>query len=310
MAGECNRIRISQRCLAALLASVCIAGAANDKHEPTYEGHTLSEWMGDIDPHAGFTVGHEPAAWTAIAHIGTNAIPTLLKWLSEPDPPESPKPELPSCYNLSRSQRAEFAFQILGDVARPAIPELTRLARKSSDPERADRCATSLAYIGPAAIPSLLSLATNAPTQTRSFAIEALAYIPSDQLTKPAVPVLIRCMGDKNDDVANIAADIMNRTCAAEVVEPALTNALRSPSARTRKWAVRCLGWEEQNVSIIPLMRAAMRDSNYEVRESATNVLRSWGGWEIRGENWVRRWDTSAQNGITPELFNVSQAPH
>jgi hypothetical protein len=294
------------RGLATLLATACLVGfaAAGDHHEPTYQGRTLSDWTRDLDPHTMVMVGHEPPAWTAIGHMGTNAIPTLLKWMSEPDPPEPLKPHLAPCFTLSRSERAEFAFRILGGAARPAIPELTRLARKSSDPNRAERCADSLASIGPEAIPSLLSLATNGPRMTRWYAIAALEYFGNDrQLTIPAVPVLIKCMGDRNDDVANKAADVLSRCCSPEVVVPALTNALRSPSARSRKWAVRCLGWDEQAVSAIPLLRAAMRDPDYGVRESATNVLRGWGGWELRGEDWVRLRDTSARNGITPDFF-------
>jgi hypothetical protein len=298
--------RTMGRGLATLLATACLVGfaAAGDHHEPTYQGRTLSDWTRDLDPHTMVMVGHEPPAWTAIGHMGTNAIPTLLKWMSEPDPPEPLKPHLAPCFTLSRSERAEFAFRILGGAARPAIPELTRLARKSSDPNRAERCADSLASIGPEAIPSLLSLATNGPRMTRWYAIAALEYFGNDrQLTIPAVPVLIKCMGDRNDDVANKAADVLSRCCSPEVVVPALTNALRSPSARSRKWAVRCLGWDEQAVSAIPLLRAAMRDPDYGVRESATNVLRGWGGWELRGEDWVRLRDTSARNGITPDFF-------
>jgi hypothetical protein len=111
-------------------------------------------------------VGHEPPAWTAINHMGTNAIPILLRWMSEPDPPEPLKPHLAPCFTLSRSERAEFAFRILGGTAGPAIAELTRIARRSSDPKRAERCADSLASIGPGAIPSLLSLATNSSRMT------------------------------------------------------------------------------------------------------------------------------------------------
>jgi hypothetical protein len=175
---------------AILLVTICLAGfvSAIDQDEPTYQGRTLSDWTRDLDPHTPVLVGHEPPAEIAIAHIGTNAIPTLLKWMSEPDPLEPLKPHLAPCFNLSRSERAEFAFRILGGAARPAIPELTRLARKSSDARRAEICANSLASIGPETIPSLLSLATNGPRMTRWYAIAALEYFDSDRLTIPAVP--------------------------------------------------------------------------------------------------------------------------
>jgi HEAT repeat protein len=299
--------RTMERGLATLLATAWLVGfaAGTDQHEPTYQGRTLSDWTRDLDPHTAVMVGHEPPAWIAIGHMGTNAIPTLLTWMSEPDPPEPLKSHLAPCFTPSRSQRAEFAFRILGGAARPAIPKLTHLARKSSDPKRAERCTDSLASIGPEAIPSLLSLATNGPRMTRWYAIAALEYFGNDRrVTIPAVPVLIKCMGDRKDDVAGKAAGVLSRCCSPDIVLPALTNALRSPSARRRKWAVRCLGWEEQAVSAIPLLRAAMRDPNYVVRDSATNVLRGWGGWELREEGWVRVRDTSALNGISPDFFS------
>ena len=190
-------------------------------------------------------------------------------------------------------------------MARPAIPELTRLARSSSDQHRAERCADSLAAIGPEAIPSLLSLATNGPPMTRWYAIAALEYFARDPSAVPAVPVLIRCMGDRNDDVANKAANILSQlSLPAAVVVPALTNALLSPSAQTRKWAVRCLGWHhEEAVSAIPLLRAAMRDRSYGVRVAATNTLRGMGGWRLVGQELVRDENTNTWHGITPDFF-------
>jgi HEAT repeat protein len=208
------------------------------------------------------------------------------------------------------AKRSVYAFRFLGAVARPAIPQLTRLARSSSDQQRAERCADSLACIGPEAIPSLLSLATNGPPMTRWYAIAALEYFARDPSAIPAVPVLIKCFGDRNDEIGNKAADILSQLDLPAVVVPALTNALRSPSARTRMWAVRCLGWHHEDaVSAIPLLRVAMRDPSYGVRVAATNTVRGWGGWQlVRGE-WVRVGGTNILHGITPDFF-TNAPPH
>jgi len=300
------------RYLAALLASVCLAGCAaiKDQHEPTYQGRTLSDWTRDIDPHGGSLVGHEPLAFTAISQIGTNAIPTLLKWLSERDPPEPLKPGLASCFTMPRSARAGFAFCILADKARPAIPNLVQIARRSSDVTRSDLCAIALASIGPEALPSLLSLATNATPETRRCAIYALLRLPDNQSALPAVPVLINSFADKDVTAADIAADILHRlSLPATIVIPALTNAMRSSSAPIRMRAVRCLGWHHEDaVSAIPLFRAAMRDPDFGVRATATNVLRGMGGWQVASDGrWVRRRGTNILHGITSDFF--SDAP-
>ena len=185
-----------------LCASVAIAA----DQEPSYNGRLLSQWLGDMRLSAPST-GHSPDE-EAIRAMGTNAIPTLLKWISyEPSPSEQSSqtgetvPAWRPNYALSPEQRAvrsEYAFWSLAAVARPAIPELTRLARASSDPWRAKRCAASLADIGPEAIPSLLSLATNGPPWTRYWALVVLEHFARDPAAAPAVPVLIRCLDDTN----------------------------------------------------------------------------------------------------------------
>ncbi len=302
-----------------LLVTVCIAGfvLAADQDEPTYQGRNLSAWTHDLDPHTIVIVGHEPVAWKAIGHMGTNAIPTLLKWMSEPDPPEPFKTNVPPCFNTARSWRAGVALSLLGETARPAIPELTRLARMWSetnraswdDPHRVLGCADSLAEIGPEAIPSLLSLATNAPPLTRWCAFHALQRFDKGPVAVALVPVLIRCLGDEREDVANEAASLLGEFDLPDLVVPALTNALQSSSALTRSCAVWCLaGHGENAVSAIPFLRAAMRDPDYKVRVCATNALRSMGGWQLVGEQWSRDvWvfhhGTNTCHGITPDFF-------
>lgn len=293
--------------LATLLATVCLAGfaVAADQSEPAYQGRTLSDWTRDFASSGIYIVGHEPPAWTAIHHMGTNAIPTLLKWMSEPDPPEPPMTNVPPGFNMSRSERAGLVFRSLGEIARPAIPELTRLVRASSDYGRAWNCATSLADIGPEAIPSLLSLATNGPPLTRRCAFEALERFIRSPMAVTLVPVLIKCLGDEREDVVNGAASLLWLVDLPNVVVPALTNALQSSSALTRLWAVRCLGWhDDKAVSAIPLLRAAMCDTDHEVRVSATNALRGMGGWELDREwRWFRPRGTNTLHGITPDFF-------
>jgi hypothetical protein len=50
-----------------------------------------------------------------------------------------------------------------------------------------------------------------------------------------------------------------------------------------------------------------MRDPDSKVRSTATEFLRRMGGWELVGEQWVRRHGTNTLNGITPDFF--TEAP-
>ena len=299
---------------------LCILVAVAADQEPSYNGRLLSQWLGDMDLHS-YWAGHVPEA---IRAMGSNAVPALLNWIAyeRPAPHQSSqagetlRSDLPH-YPLSpeeRAERSEIAFECLGSVARPAIPELTRLARTSSDPRRADRCAASLTFIGPEAIPSLLSLATNAPPWTRYEAVDCLGRFVHDTEGEQTVPVLISCLGDSNTrwPIDGKAEDDL-LSIGPVLVVPGLTNALQSPSAATRLGAAHCLlAFQDLGDSrlpreiptVVPTLRTLMRDPDYQVRDIATNILRRMGGWEKVDDQWVRRQGTNNLNGITPDFFN------
>jgi HEAT repeat protein len=242
---------------------------AADK-EPSYQGRTLTEWTRDIDPHVAVLVGHEPPAWTAISRIGTNAIPTLLRWMAEKDPPEPQKTHLAPCYTLVRSERAELAFHILGETARPAIPELTRLALTTKDPERADRCINALAYIGPTTLPSFIKILTNGTDSARFSAMDWLPAVGTDYT--PTMPALIQCLVGKDEDLGWKAASVLGEFGIPEpTVVPALTNALKTASPAARARIYRCLSWLKVPArAAVPAIRAGLSDSHGDVRTNAT----------------------------------------
>jgi hypothetical protein len=276
------------------LIILCALPTIAADQEPSYNGRLLSQWLGDI--RIGLrTSGPEPYQ-EAIRAMGTNAIPTLLKWISYERPlsqqsgdalatavpfaVERNRPLSPA----ERAVRSAYAFGCLGAVARPAIPELTRLARASSDPERADRCADSLACIGREAIPSLLSLVTNAPPWTRWYAIGELELSARDPAAAPLVPMLMNCLDDTNTYFPiDPPLERFLLAIGPAVAVPALTNALQSASARARLRVFVCLselGEEDPTnvpLTIVPALRAAMRDPDSDVRSIATNILRHMG---------------------------------
>jgi hypothetical protein len=301
---------------------LCASAAIAADQEPSYNGRLLSQWLGDLQlGQAG--VGVSPTE-AAVRALGTNAIPTLLKWISYERPlsQQMSEAQATTTWRPSRklspaelAERSRYAFGMLNAAARPAIPELTRLARTSSDPERAYCCAASLASIGPETIPSLLSLATNSPPWTRYHAIGWLKRLARDPEAALVVPVLIHCLDDTNTyPPIDGAVEGVLLAIDPGVVIPALANALQSPSVRTRRGALVCLwGFQSQDAtnvppSTVPVLRAAMRDPDLEVRTVASNILRRMGGWELFGEEWVRRHGTNTLNGITPDFFTNAQS--
>jgi HEAT repeat protein len=196
---------------------------ARREPDPSYQGRTLSQWLDRIQQSADGTIWAE----TVIRAIGTNAIPTCLKWISYEASPLRNKftalaERLPTDLTphflfiaQERAHRAAAVFEILGPEARAAIPELTRLTQTSSDPERADRCIHVLSHLGPEAVPSLLTLVTNNQAATRRFAI-----VQVHSLGTNAVPVLLPLLTDPDPALRFLATNAL-----LQIAPEVLTNA-------------------------------------------------------------------------------------
>lgn len=159
--------------------------------EPTYNGRRLSEWL------QMSRLGPSQAAESreAVQHIGTNAIPLLLRQISYetggfrslierhlPCPVYGPR--LASIRKFltadaSKAGDAVMGFYYLGPVARPAIPELTRLALRSEHDRY--KYPAALCCIGPDAIPALLTISTNTQGDS-TFAISCLEILRTNGL--------------------------------------------------------------------------------------------------------------------------------
>jgi len=259
----------------------------------------LSEWLADVRCSSGVRLVVAPnLPEEAICAIGSNAIPTLLKWISYEGSSQSfgQIPPGTRWHKLSTGELAETApsaFGFLGAAARPAIPQLTRLVRTSSEHWRAERCAAALAAIGPEAIPTLCSLATNGPPWVRYAGAAALERFCRKPEGLQTLPALIKCLEDTNTyysaaGEAQLSLIVLLETYPAATL-PALTNALQSPSPEARRLAIGCLQVETESTNFpptaLPSIRAAMGDSDPQVRSSATNILRQIGEPEAPGAN-------------------------
>jgi prepilin-type N-terminal cleavage/methylation domain-containing protein len=155
------------------------AGCATPRaKEPSYEGRSLTHWLND---YARTQYANDPEPWVppwtdedravrtraenAVRHIGTNALPMLIKMVS-------------SGYELEGyGPVAHLGFDALGATAKPAVPALVAML---DDERMAHEAAASLGAIGAAAeeaVPTLLGRSNPADGPPAIFAVQALAQI-------------------------------------------------------------------------------------------------------------------------------------
>ncbi len=176
---------------------------------------------------------------------------------------------------LTTSQRAIKVFQILGDKAGPAIPELTRLAVTLTDRELYQNCIAALSYTGNDSIPSFLTILTNARPTRRCFAMQILAAYGTN--ATPLLPAVIQNLCGTNERLGWETARILSQLQVPDVpLIPALTNALPTASPKARWRIISCLHFRQPRPrDAVPALLAALTDTNYGTRVASTNALRT-----------------------------------
>lgn len=224
------------------------------EREPRYNGRSLGEWVWKLEADStGFSVTN---AEQAIEHIGTNALPFLIKWVQYEEKPWRRRlgdlcDKLPDQLatrrlndwvagrGVERQQGAFSALYILGPKASPAIPTLVHLVE--TQPDTIQHSMTALARIGGEGLTPVIDALTNPASLYlyRLSAINALDYAywrsPIDQRS---VPVLADCLQDKNRDVAFRAAQILCcHDSQKELAMKTLLDGLESGTPRIRQQA-------------------------------------------------------------------------
>jgi len=214
-------------------------------HEPVYGGKTLTLWLRTYDPSS--PLGRGSREWNetddAVRHIGTNAIPFLLRMLRETD--SSLKLALAALAQRQRFIKIHFvpattrnieaskAFIVLGDAAKDAVPDLMKAYDENNSIESRSAIEEALSWIGPgaeSAVPLLLQAATNANNEVRANALWALGDIHCD--AQVCVPVLIRALGDSDSGARLSAAHALGMFgTEAQSAIPALSEMTKPPKA-------------------------------------------------------------------------------
>lgn len=128
------------------------------QREPVYKGRTLTSWLKDIAQYHREKTAVELEAKEAVRQIGTNAVPTLLRWLSARDSAlEIRATSLIQRQHLihveytsaaERNRLAMWGFEELRTNARSAVPELIQIANGANSSIARGYAIVSLGFVG------------------------------------------------------------------------------------------------------------------------------------------------------------------
>lgn|ERR1043166_238341 len=256
------------------------------RREPTYAGRPLSEWVQGLCQPSGS--GFKGAAEDAVLHIGSNAFPYLLKWLTYSRPKwkeMSYRAANPICAQLYLSspfndEREELLFcgalsavAILGPNASGMIPELLAVIHRSTTERPKLAAVGALARIGSGSMQLLIEMIQSSPLLIRIAAITEIGKTGTNAAV--AVPVLIECL-NKDEGTAASAAEALGRIrLEPTIVIPALTQALRDPRDSVRLSAVAALAeFETEARTALPELLKLREDPWLAVRMGTSNAIR------------------------------------
>ena len=204
---------------------VAVVGAVGwmtfSSREPMYQGKSLSKWLEGYSFQPNPTIPlTERQEWQqadrAVRHLGTNAIPTLLRVLRARDAPWklmlvtlAAKRDMiiPSIsWAGDRNMCGAMAFASLRETASNSVPALVQIYKENRSSESRNAVVIALGNIGPTAekaVPCLLDAATNSDSSIRFNALIALGEIHARP--ELVVPVLVAAL--RNRDDSQIAAE-------------------------------------------------------------------------------------------------------
>jgi HEAT repeat protein len=231
--------------------------------EPIYNGKRLSELLRftwSSGPSGQVLIGgNYEDIEKAVGQIGTNAIPTLLRWSSANYHESRLKLRFMSLFLRQRlfkvhsatgsgwNLAATYGFRALGTNAETAVPSLIQIANGNTGGLQS-AAILSLGHIGPAAeaaVPSLLWLTGHTNYYIRQVSFVSLGRIHSRP--EDVIPVLLSGLQDTNQRVQRSAADaFVGFGSRATSAVPQLLRMLNAtPSASSNScviWALDAIG--------------------------------------------------------------------
>lgn len=272
-AGLARSRRLGPTLVAAVIALllVTIVFRAAGPGEPSYQGRSLSSWLTEYDKFNDVAYAHAspPQPWPhdAVRHMGTNAIPWLLKSLTQRDSRFKMAVmrlvKLQSVFKLHitparvRQERVAAAFETLGPMAEPAIPALIELL---ADPDARRGALSSLSNIGQACVPPVVRALTNRDPAIKS----GLVWVLYDRY-----PFATGEPAKIDRDQANVSAPIL-----LEILTTAATAGTNWNFVAAAALVVNWIIPERVPKDVLPILISGLTDPQLPVRERAAFALR------------------------------------
>src|SRR5262249_42387677 len=257
----------------------------------SYQGRKLSEWLVLYTDNPLM----RDQATNAVHHIGTNALPLLIKWMSYKMSSwrrtfssyatwigGEPLMRIAAGSAAAQADIARTGFEILGPEGAPAVPALTNLLADWDWKSRAtfERAVLALNYIGNDGLAPLVSVVTNksAPADFRWTAAARISD-PMMKLNTNAnwvVPVLAVYLND-NQVARPITAVLGSLRLEPTVAVPALRQCLQNEQndyGVLQAEVANSLGrFGKDAVSAVPDLIHALGSTKRKLRIAATNAL-------------------------------------
>lgn len=259
LTGETRRVKRRWKIFllgaSGLIVVVSVCFFCLREKEPSYNGRTLSDWLdaydpampGAVVPPANIQRQQQRVPAEAIAKIGTNALPFVLKWANGVDPRQRPwlyksADELPTALRVPlqkmvwkgsaarRWQHAALTVKILHTNAEPILPELTARFRSSTTPYETWALADMIAALGPKGFEYLAGAMTDNTGNQRIAAIDAMRQKTRAEVAGTSVvPALLSVINDPSNAQPDprwvrVAATNALKTIAPEVLTNSPSN--------------------------------------------------------------------------------------
>jgi hypothetical protein len=242
--GRGRRRRIVVVLAACVLVGIGVVAFWPGEREPEYNGKKLSEWVW-MERHTPPENEEAKVAAEAVRHIGTNALPSVLRWIGYKRPywktivfncaSKMPRALSGATYwvinrtfvsddkEISRVDLGIWCLRILGPEAEPAIPELVRMTNQQ-DSEMAQSAFAGLFQIGLKSVRPLAQIIDDPTHRHRDMAVGTLYMF--GEYARPTVPVLLRACSDSDLMVRDGATNALLRI-APEVLTNGTTEVSR-----------------------------------------------------------------------------------
>ena len=213
------------------------------EREPSYAGRSLSEWIQQyqrLDDLESPVEAQETKA--AILRLGTDNLPRLVDLMAYDPAPQRRrvvavgrvlpgpirrssllKPLISDPQEIS-AYTATRALQILGPVARPALPELTRLMNDTNSSIVSRRALSVVSTMGEQATFPLLDILRNRQHPNRLFVMDYLANLGTN--ARALVPSLVDLLEDPEPAMRIRASNALFNLNPALLNEPRKTNSM------------------------------------------------------------------------------------